>query len=132
MHQTVPVNQLDGSILKDLQQQVPEGLPALAEAVNHLQPLKLPPQFMWNVNGTRLGVTAGPEAYVLRASRMRLRKWLATEITITYGKQAVDIEQTEESVTVQFQDGTSAHGDILVGADGINSHSMPIDQLFAT
>lgn len=33
----------------------------------------------------------------------------------------MDIEQDDEGVTVRFQDGTSARGDIVVGADGVHS-----------
>lgn len=76
---------------------------------------------MWNVNGRRLGVTGGPDTFVLRASRLRLRRWLATKIPVTYGKQATEVVEAENSVTVHFHDGTTASGDILIGADGINS-----------
>lgn len=31
------------------------------------------------------------------------------------------IEDNDEGVSVDFEDGTSAKGDMLVGADGINS-----------
>ncbi|KAK0725001.1 hypothetical protein B0H67DRAFT_119532 [Lasiosphaeris hirsuta] len=33
-------------------------------------------------------------------------------------KKVVDIKEDEEKVTVFFEDGTSATGDIVVGADG--------------
>ena len=31
------------------------------------------------------------------------------------------VEHTEEDVSVYFKDGSSAKGDILIGADGVNS-----------
>ncbi|KAK9420619.1 putative Monooxygenase [Seiridium unicorne] len=109
------------TVLGELQPGLPDDLPPIEPAVNHLKPLKLPPQFIWHVSGNRLGVTGGPDTFVLRANRMRLREWLATKIPITYGKQALKVEENDDSVTVHFQDGTVASGDILVGADGINS-----------
>lgn len=73
------------------------------------------------VSGIRLGVTGGDGTFVLRASRTRFRQWLSTKLPITYGKQVVKVEQSDEAATVHFQDGTTAVGDIVVGADGINS-----------
>ncbi|KAJ3073658.1 hypothetical protein HDU98_001000 [Podochytrium sp. JEL0797] len=37
------------------------------------------------------------------------------------GKKLMGVVQTESSVTAQFADGTSATGDLLIGADGIHS-----------
>ncbi|KAK7952143.1 uncharacterized protein PG986_007871 [Apiospora aurea] len=61
------------------------------------------------------------EAEVIRANRHRLRDWLLTNLPVQNGKQAVQVEETEDQVTVHFRDGTSATGDILVGADGVKS-----------
>lgn len=113
---------LDYSILPEIRYGVPDDLPAIELAVNHLEPLRLPAQFACYVNGLRLAVTNAPDTPVLRANRNRLRRWLATNITITYGKQAVGIEEAEEAATVHFRDGTKASGDIVVGADGANSY----------
>ncbi|WP_127503898.1 FAD-dependent oxidoreductase [Actinoplanes solisilvae] len=38
-----------------------------------------------------------------------------------FGKEIVSYESTDDGVTVTFADGTTDHGDILVGADGIRS-----------
>ncbi|ETS75270.1 hypothetical protein PFICI_12214 [Pestalotiopsis fici W106-1] len=110
------------SILNDIQAHVPDELPPIEPSVNHLEPLKLPAQFACYVNGLRLAVTGSPDTFVLRANRNRLRHWLATNIPISYNKQATSIEEAEYGVTVHFQDGTQVSGDILVGADGINSY----------
>ncbi|KAK6071964.1 FAD binding domain protein [Seiridium cupressi] len=77
------------TVLGELPPGLPDDLPPIELAVNHLKSLKLPPQFIWQVSGNRLGVTGGPDTFVLRANRMRLREWLATKIPITYGKQAL-------------------------------------------
>lgn len=43
------------------------------------------------------------------------------EITLHCGMRANKIQETTESVTVSFEDGTSAAGDILLGCDGVHS-----------
>ena len=58
---------------------------------------------------------------IIRAERRRLRDWLATNIPVQWGRRVTRIEQDNDGVTVYFEDGASARGDILVGADGINS-----------
>ena len=47
---------------------------------------------------------------------------------ITLGRRLADIEQDESGVTAHFQDGASARGDLLIGADGI--HSRTRERLF--
>lgn len=42
-------------------------------------------------------------------------------ITLTCGKRTTDISETAKDITLQFDDGTSARGDLLVGCDGIHS-----------
>ncbi|KAM3419432.1 hypothetical protein BST61_g5358 [Cercospora zeina] len=42
-------------------------------------------------------------------------------ITMTCGKRTVKIEETPENVTIHFEDGGSATGDLLMGCDGIHS-----------
>lgn len=42
-------------------------------------------------------------------------------ITLTCGKRTTKIEETSSSVTLTFEDGTTATGDILIGCDGIHS-----------
>ncbi|MFI6318360.1 FAD-dependent oxidoreductase [Nonomuraea sp. NPDC050556] len=46
---------------------------------------------------------------------------LAAGVPIVYGKRLVSAEETADGVTAHFADGTTATGDLLVGADGINS-----------
>lgn len=62
-----------------------------------------------------------PEMPIVRAERLRLRKTLATNLSIQWGKRVNRIVHDEKGVEAFFEDGTSANGDVLVGADGINS-----------
>ncbi|WP_116199416.1 FAD-dependent oxidoreductase [Amycolatopsis circi] len=38
-----------------------------------------------------------------------------------FGKRLTDAQQTADGVTATFADGTKAHGDLLIGADGLRS-----------
>lgn len=46
---------------------------------------------------------------------------LHDNITMTCGKRTVKIDETAQSVTIHFEDGGSATGDLLIGCDGIHS-----------
>jgi 2-polyprenyl-6-methoxyphenol hydroxylase-like FAD-dependent oxidoreductase len=45
---------------------------------------------------------------------------------IEYGKRLADAETTGTGVTAHFTDGTTATGDLLIGADGVNSRTRTI------
>lgn len=62
-----------------------------------------------------------PKFPFIRAERRRLRNWLSTNIPVQWGKRVRRIEHDDHGVLVYFEDGGSAKGDILIGADGINS-----------
>ena len=77
-------------------------------------------------------VQADPLESEKSVSRMTLRQVLMTglEDVITFGKEFTHFEQrTDGTVTAHFADGSSATGDILVGADGAGSrvrkHYLP-------
>jgi len=77
-------------------------------------------------------VQADPVESEKSVSRMTLRQVLMTglEDVITFGKEFTHFEQhTDGTVTAHFADGSSATGDILVGADGAGSrvrkHYLP-------
>ncbi|KAL8375183.1 hypothetical protein RB599_001767 [Gaeumannomyces hyphopodioides] len=113
-------------ILPDLVASLPGDLPPLAESVSHLRALgNVPAEFVLypggdSAAGRKFG-DDGSGTRVVRANRALLRKYLSTNIEIQYGKKAVAAAQEEDRVTVTFEDGTSAEGDILVGADGVHS-----------
>ncbi|KAH6671677.1 hypothetical protein B0J14DRAFT_594172 [Halenospora varia] len=63
-----------------------------------------------------------PTNRFLRAGRQKLRAVLAYDLDIQYGKQLQSFETAGNGkVIARFDDGTSASGSLLVGADGNNS-----------
>ncbi|KKK17014.1 hypothetical protein ARAM_003406 [Aspergillus rambellii] len=111
------------SITDDLVASMPSDLPDLKESTNHMNPLKLPTQICLYPaeSNMRVGWEDSADTPFIRAERYRLRNWLSTNIPIQWGKRAQRIEHDDQGVTVYFEDGTSATGDILVGADGVKS-----------
>ncbi|KAI0119472.1 putative monooxygenase [Daldinia grandis] len=107
------------TMLEELDMSIPDDMPS-RDFVNHLLPLKYNYECAWyrHDRTRKLGVRDDGSGKFIRANRARLRKWLATNMPIQYGKHAVRIEEHNDSVTVYFEDGTSATGDILIGADG--------------
>jgi 2-polyprenyl-6-methoxyphenol hydroxylase-like FAD-dependent oxidoreductase len=57
----------------------------------------------------------------LNINRFTLRQILLHGQEVGYGKRFTHYETDADGVTAYFADGTSARGDLLVGADGINS-----------
>ncbi|KAI8819132.1 uncharacterized protein EV422DRAFT_568992 [Fimicolochytrium jonesii] len=58
----------------------------------------------------------------LRVNRAALRSWLMSHIDVTWGKQFSRYEtESNGLVTAHFEDGTTATGHVLVGADGVRS-----------
>ncbi len=59
----------------------------------------------------------------MNVNRATLRQILFTglEDIVQFGKKLSQYESDEQGVTVTFEDGTHARGDLLVGADGIRS-----------
>ncbi|KAI1392317.1 uncharacterized protein F4822DRAFT_124806 [Hypoxylon trugodes] len=106
-------------MLDELDASIPDDMPS-RDLVNHLLPLKFHYGFAWyrHDRTEKLGVRDDGSGKFIRANRARLRKWLATNMPIQYGKHAVRIEENRNVVTAHFEDGTSASGDILIGAEG--------------
>lgn len=102
---------------------MPGDVPDLA-LTNHLLPLDLPAQscaYLPDQPGIKYGVTSRGTMDMIRADRAMLRQFLTTKIPCHMNKRAVSFEESPESVTIRFDDGTSTTGTILVGADGANS-----------
>jgi 2-polyprenyl-6-methoxyphenol hydroxylase-like FAD-dependent oxidoreductase len=52
-------------------------------------------------------------------ARAALHEMLVTDVPVQYGKRLGTISEQGDKVRIEFDDGTSAGGDLLVGADGI-------------
>ncbi|KAI1759682.1 putative monooxygenase [Hypoxylon sp. FL1150] len=109
------------TMLDDLSSSMPSDLPPLKESVHHLSPLKLESQICLYIRGKRLVAESTPNAPIIRANRYKFREWLSTHIPIQWGRKVASVEEGKDEVRVRFEDGTTATGDILVGADGVNS-----------
>lgn len=114
---------LHGPVLADLEEHMPDDIGPI-ECTNHLAPLHhLPAQFVFyhaKKPDMRIGVEDDDKGRIVRANRQRLRDWLRTHISVQYDRRAVEVVE-DEKVTVHFENGTSATGDILVGAEGSRS-----------
>jgi flavin-dependent dehydrogenase len=115
-------------MLDDLQAAIPDDLPPISSISNLLPLTKYFPEVVFydlaKPTKQKIGVRGDETGWVVRAARWRAVEWLATHIPVQYNKRAVNIEETENKVKIHFKDGTSAEGDILVGAEGARSVSM--------
>ncbi|TDB79113.1 FAD-dependent monooxygenase [Micromonospora sp. KC721] len=116
------------------------GLDALraidVEVVDRADGFPIPRMVMWSGTGKRLGQVANgtplPDGTVsVCVRRGALQKALREQaldrgIDIEYGKRLEDYEVTADGVVARFTDGTHATGEILIGADGINSRTRRI------
>jgi len=76
--------------------------------------------FMNAQTGERMGGATMERFY--RLVRSKLRKLLTEGVEVKYGKKLTNIVYNNaESVTAEFDDGTSVKGRIIVGADGASS-----------
>lgn len=62
-----------------------------------------------------------PAAERIRVSRQRLRQLLLTGLDVQWSKRLSAIEQSQDTVTLGFDDGSSYIGSLLVGCDGAHS-----------
>lgn len=67
------------------------------------------------------GVERGQKGWILRVTRSKLRGWLNQNLPIRWNKRFTKFEEDDTGITAYFEDGTSAKGDVLVGADGASS-----------
>lgn len=112
------------SMIEDMKDSVCDDMTRFT-TVDHLDALQIPCEFAYfkHDSNAKMGLRDdGSQSYIW-ANRATLRKWLATNIHIQYDKRAVRIEEGDKTVTVYFKDGSSATGDLLVGAEGVSSMS---------
>lgn len=57
---------------------------------------------------------------------LALREWLCTGIDVHWGKKFTRYEESPDGVTAYFEDGSCATGEILVGADSVQSQGAYI------
>ena len=69
----------------------------------------------------KMRLSHSKEKPFLRSDRSKVRLWLMHNLNINWGKQFVRYVEEPNGVTAYFKDGTTARGDLLVGADGVNS-----------
>ncbi|KAJ5907661.1 hypothetical protein N7495_000343 [Penicillium taxi] len=67
-----------------------------------------------------------PAAQRIRVNRGRLRQVLTAGINIQWNKNFVSMESSDDSITAQFEDGTSYTGRLLVASDGARSRARQI------
>lgn len=67
------------------------------------------------------GVVAKGDPPLISANRNTLRQILSQHLDIKHGKRFVQYLENREGITVFFEDGSTARGSVLVGADGSNS-----------
>ncbi|GAB3400848.1 FAD-dependent oxidoreductase [Flindersiella endophytica] len=83
---------------------------------------------MGSYTGKWLG-EMGNGGWIVRRSDLYLRlrqEALARGIEIVHGKRLVDASQTASGVVATFADGTTATGDLLIGADGMRSRTRQL------
>jgi 2-polyprenyl-6-methoxyphenol hydroxylase-like FAD-dependent oxidoreductase len=83
---------------------------------------------MGDGSGKRFGEFPGlpnlpPSRLVWRSDLYRLlhERTSAQGVVVEHGKRLVGVDDGRDGITAHFSDGTSAHGDLLIGADGIRS-----------
>ncbi|MGH2544560.1 MAG: FAD-dependent oxidoreductase, partial [Ardenticatenaceae bacterium] len=96
----------------------------------------VPRMIIWSGNGKQLGEVRNgareglTESVLIRRAALQRNlsdAAIGQGIPITFGKKLRDIEVTgERGVIATFEDGTTARGDFLVGADGIHSRVRQI------
>ncbi|KAI1425485.1 putative monooxygenase [Xylaria sp. FL1777] len=112
-------------MLDDLKASIPDDLPPLSSLSNLLPLTKYQPECVYynpeKPSPHKIGVRGDESGWVVRAARYRIVQWFETHIPVQYNKQIVKIDESNDKVKIYFQDGTSAEGDILVGAEGCRS-----------
>jgi FAD-dependent urate hydroxylase len=90
-----------------------------------------PTNILWSSSGRRLGAVSnggmlpdGTTAHTIKRARLYRalhQQAAARGVRIEYGRRLIDAQVTPDGVTARFADGTTATGDLLIGADGVHS-----------
>jgi salicylate hydroxylase len=97
-------------------------IPSRAGGADYLTGERLP-----GVDKMKAARDSGEIPYFYQLHRADLHEILSGAVmandpeAISLGRQLVDVEQDETGATAIFADGSTARGDVLLGADGINS-----------
>lgn len=71
------------------------------------------------------------DAFSISASRTKFRKWLTNDLDISWGHTFKSYEVLPSGrVRVHFDNGNTAEGDVLVGADGSQSRGMQLTSAY--
>ncbi|WP_433419095.1 FAD-dependent oxidoreductase [Microtetraspora malaysiensis] len=83
---------------------------------------------MSNGRGKELAAVRQPGRTVRRADLYQALRdeALRRDVRIHYGKRLVDAQITRDGVRAAFSDGSTAEGDLLIGADGLRSRTRAI------
>src|SRR5262245_6897040 len=97
---------------------------------------RTPRMVMWSGSGKRLGEVAngvrlpdGTASITVERGHLHgalLRQAIERGIRIEQGKRLVSAGPSNGGVTARFADGSEAHGDLLVGADGLHSRTRQL------
>ena len=115
-------------IIEELLNSVPDDMPSL-EDTSVTAPLGLDSMMRMYDAYTAPTKTSIPASRrqgkrPIRVNRSRFREWLSTGLNIRWNKCLQLFDETSDGVKAYFEDGTSAEGDVLIGADGINSAGL--------
>lgn len=90
--------------------------------------METPRMIITNAGGRRLASLGMPARTVARTDLYQALRDEAVRrgVTVEYGKRLVHAERTPAGVLAHFADGTSAEGDLLIGADGLRSATRTI------
>ncbi|KAJ1327905.1 salicylate hydroxylase [Microdochium nivale] len=109
------------SVVQSFDALLPDDLPPYQQ-LEICSPLGLTPQIgIYLGENPRMGVGHTTKTPFLHVRHLELQQWLSTHLAIQRGKKATKLDEVGDVVVVTFEDGTSATGDVVVGADGVDS-----------
>jgi len=98
-----------------------EKIAAIGGRMDRMQYLSMAGDLYNDIDLTPLMETVGQRPYPVARAELQQMLWQAFPGKITLGREWIGVEQDDQGVTAQFEDGSSARGDLLVAADGVRS-----------